>query len=269
MIGLDLDGTLLNDRKQLLPYTKEVLKKAVDKGIIVLVATGRPWTGVPEELRHFPGMRYALTANGARILDVQKGIVLEEHLLSPELAKKALEICAKYDTLKEVYFDGQGYAEKEKMKHIERYHHNPNMWEYMRRTRIPVEDVTALVDSEQRPLDKVQALFADMGERTEAWHEMEQVKGLALVGSLHYNIEINAAGVNKGTGLLSLGRILGIPREEIMACGDGDNDIAMLREAGFGVAPANADEAVREAADYVTAGNNDEGPAKAIERFAL
>ena len=114
MIGLDLDGTLLNDRKELLPYTKDILKRAVEKGIIVLVATGRPWTGIPEELRNFPGMRYALTANGARIIDTLEGRILEEHLLSPELAKKALEICGKYDTLQEVYFDGQGYAEKEK-----------------------------------------------------------------------------------------------------------------------------------------------------------
>ena len=269
MIGLDLDGTLLNDRKELLPYTKDVIRRALDKGIIVLVATGRPWTGIPEELREFPGMRYALTANGARIIDSRSGRVLEEHLLSPELAKKALEICGKYDTLQEVYFDGQGYAEKGKMEHIERYHHNPNMWEYMRRTRIPVDDILALMDAENRPLDKVQALFADMDERMQAWHEMEQAGGLALVGSLHYNIEINAAGVNKGTGLLNLGKLLGIGREEIMACGDGDNDIAMLKEAGFGVAPANADDLVKEAADYITESNNEEGPAKAIEKFAL
>ena len=269
MIGLDLDGTLLNDRKELLPYTKDILKRAVEKGIIVLVATGRPWTGIPEELRNFQGMRYALTANGARIIDTLEGRILEEHLLSPELAKKALEICGKYDTLQEVYFDGQGYAEKEKMDHVERYHHNPNMWEYMRKTRIPTKDIMELLEKENRPLDKVQALFASMDERTQAWHELEQVEGLDLVGSLHYNIEINAAGVNKGTGLISLGRLLGIRREEIMACGDGDNDVAMLREAGFGVAPANADAAVKEAADYIAESNNEEGPAKAIEKFAL
>ena len=269
MIGLDLDGTLLNDKKQLLPYTKDVLKRAIEKGIIVLVATGRPWTGVPDELREFPGMRYALTANGARILDVQNGSVLEEHLLSPELAKKALEICGKYDTLQEVYFGGQGYAPQDRMAHVERYHHNPNMWEYMKKTRIPVPDVAALVDQENRPLDKVQALFADMDERMQAWRELEKEEGLALVGSLRYNIEINAAGVNKGTGLVNLGRRLGIAREEIMACGDGDNDIAMLKEAGFGVAPANADGPVKEAADYITDSNNEEGAAKAIEKFAL
>ena len=114
MIGLDLDGTLLTDKKELTVRTREVLAKAIRSGIVVLVATGRPWMGVPEELREFPGMDYALTSNGARIIDTRTGNVIEEHLLSVKSAKKALEICRKYDTLQEVYFDGQGYAPAEK-----------------------------------------------------------------------------------------------------------------------------------------------------------
>ena len=118
-------------------------------------------------------------------------------------------------------------------------------------------------------MDKVQGLFADMKEREQAWQELKQFDSLELVGSLKYNIEINAAGVNKGKGLLELGEILGISREEIMAFGDGDNDIAMLREVGFGVAMQNADEEVKEVADYVTGSNDEDGVAKAIARFVL
>lgn len=269
MIGLDLDGTLLNEKKELLPYTKEVLRRALDKGVVVLTATGRPWMGIPEELRKFPGIRYALTSNGARILDIREGTVLIEQLLSRESAKKALEICGKYDTLQEVYYDGQGYASADKMAHVEKYHHNPNMWEYLRTTRIPVQDIFRLVDEEERGLDKVQALFADMNERRLAWDELSRVDGLELVGSLGYNIEVNAAGVNKGTGLIELGKLLGIKREEIMACGDGDNDTVMLREVGFGVAMANAEDQVKAAADYITDSNDNEGAAKAIEKFVL
>ena len=263
MIGLDLDGTLLTDKKELTDRTKAALRRAIEVGITVLVASGRPWMGVPEELRNFPGMRYALTSNGARIIDTKDDRVIEEHLLSPELALKALAVCGKYDTLQEVYFDGQGYAPEDQMAYVEKYHRNPSMCEYMRKTRLPVKDIRKLVEQENRGLDKVQALFADMDERETAW------KGLELVGSLQYNIEINAAGVNKGTGLVNLGRMLGIRREEIMAFGDGDNDIAMLREAGFGVAMANADEQVKAAADYITLSNEEEGVAEAIERLVL
>ena len=118
-------------------------------------------------------------------------------------------------------------------------------------------------------MDKVQGLFADMKEREQAWQELKQFDSLELVASLKYNIEINAAGVNKGKGLLELGEILGISREEIMAFGDGDNDIAMLREVGFGVAMQNADEEVKAVADYVTGSNDEDGVAKAIARFVL
>lgn len=269
MIGLDLDGTLLTDKKELTDRTKMVLTRAIERGITVLVASGRPWMGVPEELRNFPGMRYALTSNGARIIDTKEGRIIEEHLLSPEFALKALAVCGKYDTLQEVYFDGQGYAPEEQMDYVERYHRNPSMCEYMRKTRIPVKSIRELVEQENRGLDKVQALFADMDEREKAWKELEQEKELELVGSLKYNIEINAAGVNKGTGLVNLGKLLGISREEIMAFGDGDNDIEMLKEAGFGIAMANAEEQVKEAADYITLSNEEEGVAQAIEKLIL
>lgn len=269
MVGLDLDGTLLTDRKEVTPRTRKVISQAIAEGVVVLVATGRPWLGVPDELREFPGMRYALTSNGARIMDTQEGIVLEEHLLLPDSAEKALEICGKYDALMEVFFDGQGYAPADKMAKLERYHKNPNMWEYMRKTRIPVDNIFELLERENRGADKVQALFSDMEERQAALRELEQEPGLELVGSLKYNIEINAAGVNKGTGLLNLGRLLGIRREEIMACGDGDNDTVMLREVGFGVAMGNAEEQVKEASDYIAPTNEEEGVAEAIEKFVL
>ena len=84
MIGLDLDGTLLNDKKELTPYTRQVMEEAIRQGVTVLVATGRPWMGVPEFLKSFPGMDYALTSNGARIVRTQDGSVLMEQLLSRE-----------------------------------------------------------------------------------------------------------------------------------------------------------------------------------------
>lgn len=269
MVGLDLDGTLLNSKKELTPFTKEVIAKAIDKGVHVLVATGRPFTGVPLELREFPGMRYALTANGARILDTATGEILIEHLLSKESAKKALEITGKYDTLQEIYFDGQGYAKDEKLAHVERYHKDCNMWEYVRASRIAVPDIWELFNSREENLDKVQALFADMEERKAAWEELSECRDLNLVSSLKYNIEINAAGVNKGKGLIALGKILGIEREEIMAIGDGDNDIEMITEAGVGVAMGNAEEAVKCNADYVTGTNDEDGAARAIVKYVL
>ncbi len=269
MIGLDLDGTLLNTKKELTEHTRRVLSEAIDAGILVLMATGRPFTGIPEELRTFPGIHYALTSNGARVLDTDHNKILIEQLLPMESAKKALRIFEKYDTLCEIYFDGQGYADAAKLDNVGKYHHDPNMWNYVRTTRIAVPDIWDVIAKENRNMDKVQALFADMDERAAAWKELSELKELELVGSLSYNIEINAAGVNKGTALVALGEMLGISRESIMACGDGDNDVYLLREVGFGVAMANAQPQVKDVADYITSSNDEDGVACAIEKFAL
>ena len=77
MIGLDLDGTLLTEKKEITARTRKVLREALDRGIVVLAATGRPLSGIPEEIRSFPGMRYALTSNGAKVVDVQEGRVID------------------------------------------------------------------------------------------------------------------------------------------------------------------------------------------------
>jgi Cof subfamily protein (haloacid dehalogenase superfamily) len=269
MIGLDLDGTLLNEKKKLTSYTRHVLRKAIDRGIIVLAATGRPYTGIPEELKRFPGIRYALTSNGARVIDKKEDKVLIEKLLPIKRATKALETFRKYDTLQEIYFDGKGYADEDKLNNIKHYHKDPNMWRYVLTSRRGVPDIIELAVQKNKDADKIQAVFANAGEQEAAWNELEVQEGIHLVSSLGYNIEINAAGVNKGLSLVELGKILGVEREEIMACGDRDNDIEMLQEAGLGVAMGNAQEEVKAVADYITLTNDENGVAKAIELFAL
>lgn len=270
MIGLDLDGTLLNEKKCLSEYSRKVLEKAISKGIIVLVATGRPLYGVPEFMREFPGMRYILTANGARILKRENGFhMIYEHLLPIEDAEKVLDVLEEYDTLRDVYYDGIGYAGRAEIERIEEFYPNPAMQEYIRNTRNRVESVREKMKEFPGGLDKIQAVFKRIDDRDEAMRRLKREPSLAVTGALFNNIEVNARGVDKGNGLLKLGEMLGIKREEIMACGDGLNDLAMIQKVGLGVAMANASEEVKEAADYVTAGNEEDGVAKAIEKFVL
>ena len=90
-----------------------------------------------------------------------------------------------------------------------------------------------------------------------------------VVSSLPLNMEINAAGVDKGAGLLALAEQLGLPASALMACGDGGNDTAMVAAAGLGVAMANAFPEVKAAARFITASNNEDGVALAVEKFVL
>lgn len=269
MIGVDLDGTLLNSEKQLTAYTREVLKKAIEQEVAVVVATGRPFSGVPDELKHFPGIRYALTANGARILDMQKQKVVYENLLSVESSEKVIDILRKHHAIHEFFVDGVGYMNEDGLKNVYAYFEDPHMAEYLQSTRIRVKDVKEKLQTMKCEVDKLQGIFRNQKDKEEALEELNTLSGIVVTAAMDNNLEINKEGTNKGLGLLQLGKSLGISREEIMACGDGGNDVEMLKEVGFAVAMANGSDPVKKAADFVTVSNDEDGVAKAIERFVL
>lgn len=269
LIGMDLDGTLLTSKKELTAYTKEILSRAVKQGIIVMPATGRPLKGITDDLLEFSGFRYAVTANGGGVVKLRTGEALFEELVPVETARKVLEVLGHYDTLREIYFDGTGYAQADKLKDIERYLEEAPMMEYIMRTRIPVPDLWAKFEEENRAVDKVQGLFVSLEERAMAIRELREVSGIEITGALKKNIEVNAAGVNKGRALIKLGELLGIRREEIMAFGDGANDLKMIKEVGVGVAMENAKDELKEAADYIAGSNDKDGVARFIETYVL
>ena len=269
MIGVDLDGTLLNSEKQLTAYTREVLKKAIEQEVAVVVATGRPFSGVPDELKHFPGIRYALTANGARILDMQKQKVVYENLLSVESSENVIDMLRKHHAIHEFFVDGVGYMNEDGLKNVYAYFEDPHMAEYLQSTRIPVKDVKEKLQTMKCEVDKLQGIFRNQKDKEEALEELNTLSGIVVTAAMDNNLEINKEGTNKGLGLLQLGKSLGISREEIMACGDGGNDVEMLKEVGFAVAMANGSDPVKKAADFVTVSNDEDGVAKAIERFVL
>lgn len=269
MIGLDLDGTLLNSEKKLSSHTKEILARAIASDVVIVIATGRPFSGIPEDIKLFPGIRYALTANGARIVDAETKKVLFENLLPAEKAEAVLDVLRRHHAIHEIFVDGVGYMNEDGLKNVHTYFKDPHMTEYLLSTRVPVCDVKEQLWKMNSGVDKLQGFFLSQTERLEAKEELELLSGITVTSAMDNNLEINRKGTNKGLGLLKLGEILGISREEIMACGDGGNDVEMLREVGFAVAMENGIESVKEAADFVTVTNDKDGVARAIEQFVL
>lgn len=269
MIGLDLDGTLLNSKKELTEYTRDVLEKALAQGIVVIVSTGRAITAIPQEILCIPGMKYAVTANGARVLELTKNEVLIENTISVETAKQALEVLEDYNAIKEIFVEGRCYSSEKELKSIEDYFSNPSMADYILNSRTHVPDVKQVLLELHSPVEKVQGVFKYMEERAEALKRLQEIPGMAITDALGNNLEMNKEGTDKGSALLQLGELLGIKQEEIMACGDGMNDYEMLKAVGFAVAMENASEQLKLIADYVTTNNDNEGVAKAIETFAL
>ncbi len=269
MVGLDLDGTLLNSQKKISDYTRKVLNQAIEQGCVVLISTGRPISAVSKEILDFKGMKYAVTVNGARILDLETGEVLYSNPVPFETAEEVLKLCEEYDIIPELITSDKVYTKASCLTHLEDYYSSPSMMEYVLTTRTPVEDVNEMLYQTKQPIDKLRAVFRYPEERAEARMRLESMPGIVITNSSNVDLEINVEGADKGTGLLWLGKQLGIQREEIMACGDSYNDYEMLKAVGFSVAMENGEEIVKEIANYVTDTNDNDGVAKAFEKFVL
>ena len=267
LLALDLDGTALNDEKRISPRTAAALTEALARGVVVIPATGRTVSGIAPDFLALPGVRYALVSNGARVEDLAAGVSIVRQYLPTALALRAYDRLACYDCTIDLFQDGKGYTTT---RNLAAFDHlvPPNLLPYLRASRTPVEDLRGLIAAQPDGVEKLTLFFRHEDERLRAWAEMEAL-GLAPVSSLPHNMELNAPGVDKGTGLLALAAALGIPPEATMACGDGGNDTAMLRAAGVGVAMANAFDEVKAVADYITASNNEDGVALAVEKFIL
>lgn len=181
MIAFDLDGTLLTTDKRLTDETRRTLEQAAKKGILLVPATGRPLTGMPAEVLGIPGVRYAVTANGARVVSTEDGKILREKLISVEKARKVLDIYGEYDTLREIYYDGRGYVEARQIEELDHFVPDPNMAEYMRSTRTGVPDLMEKFCQENRAMDKVQAFFACAREKEQAFGGFGRLKAWKLL----------------------------------------------------------------------------------------
>ena len=119
-------------------------------------------------------------------------------------------------------------------------------------------------------MDKIQALFSNIEDKEKARLEvLKAVSDVEVTGAVLNNVEVNAKGIHKGNALVKLGEVLNIKMEEIMAFGDGNNDIQMLEAVGVGVAMANSVPEVLAVADMVAPSNNEDGVAKIIEEYVL
>lgn len=267
LIALDLDGTVLNDQKELTARTAAALTAAAERGVLIVPATGRTATGIPAALRAIPNVRYAVTANGARVLDLATGASLWERYIPRDQALAAYDRLVRCDCLVDIFQDGQGYTTAQNLARLPQYAPS-NLLGYITGTRRLLEDMRAFIAAQENGLEKLTMFFRHEDERRAAWAEMEAM-GLTAVSSLPGNLELNAAGVNKGQGLLALAGALKLPAASLMACGDGGNDLEMIRAAGLGVAMANAFDEVKAAAAFVTLSNNEDGVACAVEKFVL
>ena len=270
IICFDLDGTFLDDQKNIPPENLKALEEAHRRGVFIVPATGRIYKGIPEPLRKADFARYFITANGAYVYDAKEDTAPVRAEISAERAVEFFTYVDGLNVLYDCYQDNWGYMSADMLSLAAETIPDPGIRRLIMGLRTPVPELKAYLREKGMDVQKLQLYFTDMEQRARELRELpERFPDLRFSTSVPFNIEINAAASTKGQAMCSLCKLLGIDPKEAMALGDGTNDLDMIQMAGTGVAMANADPAVLEAADVVTGNNNEGGFAKAVERFAL
>ena len=270
LIFLDLDGTLLTTDKKISAANYAALEQAAAKGIYIVPCTGRYFIGMPEEVRSLPFLRYAITINGAEIYDVKEEKALHTALISPEKAEEIFSVMDTLPVIYDCYQDGWGWMDQTFYDMTDLYGMGEVRPEWIRKMRTPVEDFRGMVRSRNRGIQKTQMFLRDMELRARLLEELPQrFPDLVVTTSLVNNIEINSGDAHKGAALLELCRQLNIDPAESMAFGDGLNDVTMMQAAGIGVAMGNAEQQVKDAADFITDTNDNDGVAKEVLVYGI
>lgn len=272
ILVLDLDGTLTNSKKEITRPTLEALLDIQQKGVKVVLASGRPTVGVlplAKQLHMDEYGSYVLSFNGARITDCRTGAIVSNRLLPKHVIRPAFELAKKYA---QYGVDLITYDEKFSGLGTDRIisGFKPNKYTQLEAdiNHIPIDMVDDLPSYVTWDINKL------LGTGEPEYIDRLRLDAIEYFGtdlgiycSDPFFLELVSPGVDKASSMDILLDKLGLTREEMICIGDGYNDISMIKAAGLGVAMANAQPAVLEAADYVTKNNNEDGVVAVIDKF--
>lgn len=265
LVAIDLDGTLLTDDKKISPHNLEVLKKAKAQGVKVVLCTGRPLAAITPFIEQLglnePG-DYSITFNGGLVQKNDTGEILSKSALTladvQRISQLMVELALPVDVLSE-----------ELVLQLPTAPDYPSI--YPQLNGLLTFQSAKLADLTEDGLYNkvVMAYDQDYLDQQIAKIPAQYKEDYEVIKTRSNLLEFMPKGVTKAFGLAYLAAHLGLTSDEIMALGDEENDLSMIEYAGMGVAMANAVEKVRRAADYITASNEEDGVAKAVEKFVL
>ena len=265
LVAVDMDGTLLHNDKSISDYTINVLRKIVEKGILLVPASGRPLNGMKAAvLNNVKGIKYAICSNGAMLMDVQKEKSISETGIPTEKALEALTYLEQFPVAVYVHTDrgtfrAEGWEKtglSEKYPYIRFSEGNvKNLGEFLRTSGVNVMKMGAF------------ALTDELAQKL--LEKGSPIPGIAFLRTGDGIIELNSTNASKGNSLYILCEKLGIQLENVLAIGDNENDISMLQAAGISAAMENAEDDVKQAAKFVAGNNEEDGAAHFLEEWVL
>lgn len=274
LIALDLDGTLFDNSSRISKRNLTAIRSITDKGIHVVISTGRPFEGIPFDQIKGTGINYAITANGSGIYEISTGKCLYENAMDEELVTPILNFLLTRDIHMDAFIGGKGYTPIQCVETAQKLTVPSSIKNYIITTRTRLDNILQFIHENQLKVQKMTLNFYPAADGTLIDREtvrkfLVSNPSITTVCGGYNNLEFTRADANKGVGLRKLAEILGVNPDATMAIGDTENDLAIIEAAGIGVAMGNATDAVKARADYVTTTNTKDGVAAAIEHFIL
>jgi Cof subfamily protein (haloacid dehalogenase superfamily) len=238
----------------------------------VVPATGRAFSALPPEFSGpdaIRGVRYSITSNGAALSEIETGELIYSKRISAEGLESVRPLLEDAEITCEIFHNGVAYVSRAAYDEFSKSGLPEVYIRYYLNTRIPVPRLEVFIRKWLREIESINLIFTDPRKRAKVCEELKSNALVDTMSSLPFNLEIGAPGMNKGEALSYLCSLLNVRREETLACGDNDNDIAMIEYAGIGVAMGQGTEGAKAAADFVTLSNDEDGVAHAIEKFVL
>ena len=263
LIAIDLDGTLLNEKKEISEYSLSVLRRAVEAGVYITVASGRRYSDVMDFSEAIAPGQPVICANGAMacLNDPYECVYCE--CLPKARLRSVVELLEQEKCYYHVYCDDGSVMESRTA--------NPglkrklNCYDYQGEVLTGDEMPKYVGDGAL----KVVTFIPDRDKVARVRSAMEKIDGLEINSSWWDNLEMLEAGVHKGAAVRALAERLNLPMEQVMAIGDNENDLSMFEVAGLSVAMGNGTDRAKESADWVTLTNEEDGVAHAIRRYVL
>ncbi len=266
LIALDMDGTLLNSDKKITPKTAEAIRRANRRGKIVTISTGRCIAEMRGYMEQLPDVRYMMCVSGGLLYDCGEKRILFSDKIAEEIIGSMLEAIRGRDIM--VHFLGlESVVEREKIPQMGRYHMGIYQSLYEEAAQ-QVENIYEYFSENPRAFEKVNFYHTDERERAITKEALCHLP-IEMKYAEETSLECSVRGVNKGTGLLTLCRYLGIDPAETIAVGDSDNDVDILAAAGLSLAMGNANGHIKKMCDVVIPDNDHDGCAAAIDAYLL
>lgn len=287
LITIDLDGTLLNKYGEVTEYTKNVIKKTTEKGVLVVLASGRISESVLTIAKEIGANKYYISGNGSVLYDMQKDEIIYENYLNKEKVLEIIELCDKNSIYYNIYTENAVLA-KSLNYNVAFYNYENTKKSSDKKTDINiVDDMYNYIKNSNinkflkiTICDESKIVFSSIIKKIKNIEDIDVLEvshmsqkkiktGTKEVEVGYFYTEVSSKNVDKWYAIEKVMQIENIKQEEVMALGDNNNDIVMIKNAGLGVAMGHSNNEVKKVADYITENNNEDGVAKAIEKYVL